>query len=45
MNINEIILTMVEILRLKASYLKAMDEKRKRDWLNKVNSRPRKKRK
>lgn len=37
--------TINEILNFKAACLKAMDEQRKRDWLNKVNSRPRNKRK
>lgn len=37
--------TAKEILNFRAAYLKAMDEQRKRDWLNKINSRPRKKRK
>lgn len=35
----------VEILKMRDLYLKAMDEQRKREWLNKKNSRPRKKRK
>lgn len=38
-------MNVTEILKFKALYLKAMDEQRKRDWLNRVNSRPRKKRK
>lgn len=33
----------VEILKMRDLYLKAMDEQRKREWLNKKNSRPRKK--
>lgn len=38
-------MNIVEILKLRNVYLKAIDEQRYRDWLNKVNSRPRKKRK
>ena len=36
---------MNEFLKFKQDWLKAMDEQRRRDWLNKVNSRPRKKKK
>ena len=38
-------MNIIEILKLRNSYLKAMDEQRQREWINKVNSRPRKKRK
>lgn len=37
-------MNVIEILKLRDSYLKAMDKQRHRDWLNKKNSRPRKKR-
>ena len=38
-------MNIIEILKLRNSYLKVMDEQRQREWLNKVNSRPRNKRK
>lgn len=41
----ETLVNIKEILKFRDSYLKAMDEQRQKDWLNKINSRPRKKRK
>lgn len=36
-------MNVIEILQMKDTCIKAMDEQRSKDWLNKINSRPRKK--
>lgn len=39
----ESLVNIKEILKFKDSCLKDMDEQRQKDWLNKINSRPRRK--